>query len=70
MTVEQYMADVLKSAYEKFPDCGFLLYVVDGLEDGELTMLTNMDAEEVNAVHETVADPDETMELVASRTRH
>jgi hypothetical protein len=56
MPVDDYISSLLKQAAEKYPDCGFLIYVVDDESGGELTMLTNMAPEEVAEVHEAAAD--------------
>ena len=53
MTLDDFMRDTLRAAQEKFPDAGLLMVVVedvDGTDEYEATMMTNMDPEEVNDV--------------------
>jgi len=49
-TAEEFMKIALEHAFKQFPDHGFLLYMVDD-KDGSLTMLTNVDEEEVATIH-------------------
>lgn len=53
MSIDDFIADMLQQAADQFPECGFLLYVVNDEKEGELTVLTNMDPEEVEDVHGT-----------------
>ena len=53
-SADQFMQEALKEAAAKFPDHGFLVYMIDDA-DMSLTMLTNMDQDEVKEVH-AVAD--------------
>ena len=55
-TVDAFMAECLVRAYEQYPDCGFLLHIVDDAKHGELTCLSNMDQDEIDEVLSTVDD--------------
>ena len=58
-TVEEYMTACLRQAYAEYPDCGFLLYVVDDNEFGALLSLSNMQPDEVEEVIDLVQDTGE-----------
>ena len=69
MTVDDFLIDALNRAYERFPDCGFLVYVVEDEKGGEVTMLTNMDREEISEVNRVATEDEGPMTEVDANVR-